>query len=206
MLPRLRTSRPRDSSSGSLGIYVAGLLEITQGDAISSPGFPLPGELHFLEEIVDRGTNSEAGVVFDGVRNDQACSGGIEFSLLSNSAVVCRSCVGADGNASAFSLFVPVEVVGAFRVPLLPVIDHHPIALDAAVGADDNGAVTLAFGGVDTLGDIHLHGKSPGKVVSLLVSPSRSSVKLDEKEEVRWSGRRDSNPRPSAPKADQITC
>ena len=73
-----------------------------------------------------------------------------------------------------------------------------------AVGSDDNGAVALAFRGVDPLGDIHLHGKTPGKVVSLLVSPPRYSVKLIEREEVRWSGRRDSNPRPSAPKADAL--
>jgi len=51
---------------------------------------------------------------------------------------------------------------------LLPVIHHHPIGLDAAVGADDDGAVALAFRGVDTLGDIHLHGKTAGKVVSPL--------------------------------------
>jgi hypothetical protein len=67
-----------------------------------------------------------------------------------------------------------------FRVPLLPVIDHHPIGLDVAVGAYDDGAITSAFRGVDTLGDIHLHGKTPGKVVSLLVSPLCYSVKLIE--------------------------
>jgi hypothetical protein len=41
-----------------------------------------------------------------------------------------------------------------FRVPLLPVIGHHPIGLDAAVGAYDDGAITSAFRGVDTIGDI----------------------------------------------------
>ena len=99
---------------------------------------------------------------------------------------------------------LPPGVGVSFRVLLLSVIHHHPIRLDAAVRADDNGAVALASGGVDTLGDIHLHGETPGKVVSLLVSPPSSSVKLVEREEVRWSGRRDSNPRPSAPKADAL--
>src|SRR6266567_1419568 len=72
------------------------------------------------------------------------------------------------------------------------------------LGPTTTGAIAFAFGGVDTLGDIHLHGKTPGKVVSLSVSPPRSSVKLIEREEVGWSGRRDSNPRPSAPKADAL--
>jgi hypothetical protein len=67
-------------------------------------------------------------------------------------------------------------------VPLLPVIDHHPIGLDAAVGAYDDGAIKFAFRGVDTLGDIHLHGKTPGKVVSLLVSPCYSVKLIEEKE------------------------
>src|SRR6202035_2434225 len=89
----------------------------------------------------------------------------------SDAAVVCRSRVIADGHASALSIFVPVEVVGAFRVLFLPVIYHHPIRLDAAVGADDDRAVAFAFRGVDTLGDIHLHGKTPGKVVSLFGIP-----------------------------------
>ena len=73
----------------------------------------------------------------------------------------------------------------------LPVIQRHPIGLDAAVGADDDMAVAFAFGGVDTLGDIHLHGKTPGKVVSLLVSSPCPSVKLIEGKWVEWSGRRD---------------
>ena len=33
----------------------------------------------------------------------------------------------ADGHASAFSIFVPVEVVGAFLVLFLPVIHHHSV-------------------------------------------------------------------------------
>ncbi len=137
--------------------FVAGLLEITEGDAIPPPCFSLPGELDFLEEIVYSRPNLKAGVVFDRVGNNETCRDCIQLPLLSNAAVVCSSPVGAYGYASAFSVFVPVEVVGAFRVPLLPVIHHHPIGLDAAVGADDNGAVAFAFGGVDTLGDIHLH-------------------------------------------------
>jgi hypothetical protein len=104
-------------------------------------------------------------------------------SLLSSTAVVRSRCVGADGDASAFSVLVPVEIVGAFRVLFLPVIHHHPIRLDAAVKTDDDRAVALALRGVDTLGDIHLHGKTPGKVVSLLVSPLSDSVKGIDKEE-----------------------
>ena len=81
---------------------------------------------------------------------------------------------------------------------------NHPLGFNAAIGADNNGTVALAFRGVNPLGDIHRHGKTPGKAVSLLVSPLSHSVKLIEREEVRWSGRRDSNPRPSAPKADAL--
>ena len=47
-------------------------------------------------------------------------------------------------------------------------------------------------------------GLSHGKFVSQFVSQPFGSVKLVEREEVRWSGRRDSNPRPSAPKADAL--
>src|ERR1700739_243516 len=36
------------------------------------------------------------------------------------------------------------------------------------------------------------------------IADLRYSVKLIEREGVRWSGRRDSNPRPSAPKADAL--
>ena len=173
--------------------FVAGLPEITEGDAISSPCFLLSGELNFLKEPVYCRPNSKTGVVVDGVRNHETCRARIQLSLFSNAAVVGGSRVIADGHASAFSIFVPVEAVGAFLMLFLPVIHITQSGLDAAVGADEDRAVAFAFRGVDTLGDIHLHGKTPGKVVSLLVSPPRHSVKLIEREGVRWSGRRDSN-------------
>lgn len=82
------------------------------------------------------------------------------------------------------SPFVPVEVVGAFRVPLLPVIHQHPIGLDAAVGADDDGAIAFAFGGVDTLGDIHHARKAIRKLTPLM--KDRKRFKEAENEVLRF--------------------
>ena len=59
--------------------------------------------------------------------------------LLSSAAVVCSSRNGANGRASALSFSVPVETVGAFRMLFLLVNIHHPIVLDAGVGAYDDG-------------------------------------------------------------------
>ena len=74
--------------------FVAGLLEITEGDVISPPCLSLPGELDFHKEIVYSRPNSKAGVVLDWIGNNETCRDCVEFSLLSNVAFVCRSRVG----------------------------------------------------------------------------------------------------------------
>lgn len=111
----------------------------------------MSAELNFFKEIVYRGADSEAGVAFDGVGNNETCWDRIQLSLFSSAAVVRSRCVGAGGHASALSVFVPVEVVGTFSVLFLAVIHHHPIGLDPAIGADDDRTVSLAFESVDTL-------------------------------------------------------
>src|SRR4051795_8378105 len=47
-------------------------------------------------------------------------------------------------------------------------------------------------------------GLSHASFVSKFVSLPCGSVKRIDGEEIKWSGRRDSNPRPSAPKADAL--
>src|ERR1017187_5605675 len=53
--------------------FVAGLLEITEGDVISPPCLSLPGELDFLKKIVYSRPNSKAGVVLDWIGNNETC-------------------------------------------------------------------------------------------------------------------------------------
>ena len=86
---------------------------------------------------------------------------------------------------------------------LLPVIRRHPIGLDAAVGGDDDPAETFAFGASIRLVIFTSMGNSQQVCIYFRITPC-ASVKLVEREEVRWSGRRDLNPRPSAPKADAL--
>jgi hypothetical protein len=139
----------------------AALREIAEGEAISQPGLPLTGELNVLEKIRLGRAQAHAGTLFDGIGDDQSSRNRIELRLLLLQAVVGGSRIGSDCHASALTVFGPVEVIGAFGVLFLPLIDFDPIGLDAAVGGEDDPAETPAIGGVDTLGDIHIHGALP---------------------------------------------
>ena len=76
-------------------------------------------------------------------------------------------------------------------------IDHHRIGLDAAVGTDDNRAVALALRGIDTFGDIHLHGTFPRQSsyhFSYHPSHTRSKVLMGKELDGRGGGIRTPDP------------
>jgi hypothetical protein len=73
-------------------------------------------------------------------------------------------------------------------------VDFNPIGLDAAVGGEDYPRETSAIGVSIRLVIFTSMGLSHASFVSKFVSHPSDSVKPIEREEVRWSGRRDSNP------------
>ena len=122
------------------------------------------GELNVFEEILGGSSKAKAGIILDGIGYLQPLGNRLQLRLLPVSAVVRSGCVGADGHAPTDSIFGPVEVVGAFRVLYLTVIDQDPVRFDPASRAEDDWAEAPAFRGVDTLGDIHLHGALPRQI------------------------------------------
>ena len=139
----------------------AGFLEISQGYAISHSCLSFPVELNLFEKVVYGRTDSQTRVVFDGIGNDETGGEHIQLSLLSHLTVVRSGRITSNRNACALAVFRPVEIVGSFRMFFWEFIHYHPVGLHTAVGTDDNRTVALALRGVDTFGDIHLHGTFP---------------------------------------------
>ena len=121
-------------STSSRKTLIAGLLEITEGDAI------YPRHV-FLCRV--SWTSSRKSSTADRIRRRVSSSIGLEttrpaaIALPVLFAFEC-GCYKQQRRrrrrryAPALSVLVPeIEVVGAFRVLLLPVIDHHPIGFNA---------------------------------------------------------------------------
>jgi hypothetical protein len=163
--------------------FRAALDEVAQREAVSQPGLSLARELDVFEKIRFGCAQTQTDIlIFNGIGDDQSSCDRVECRLLLFQTVVGGRRIGSDGHAFALTAFGPVEVICALEVLFLPLVDYNPIELDAAVGAEDDGAEAPAFAGVDTLGDIHFHGALPCEFRIQVRIPHCDSVKPIERE------------------------
>jgi hypothetical protein len=128
--------------------FRAALDEVAQGEAVSQPGLSLARELDVFKKIRFgcAQAQTQTGIFFfNGIGDNQSSCDRVELRLLLFQAVVGGRRIGSDGHAFALTVFGPVEVIGAFGVLFLPLVDLNPIGLDAAVGAEDDPAEAPAI-------------------------------------------------------------
>src|SRR5579862_5456644 len=79
---------------------------------------------------------------------------GVEFGLLALLPVAGVNMILANRQPNALAVLTPLDVVSAFGMPFLVVADLDYVGPNAAISGVDNGAITSADWGFDTLGEI----------------------------------------------------
>jgi hypothetical protein len=78
----------------------------------------------------------------------------VDFRFLLHPTRGRRGRIVSNGESGSFCAVPPFEVVGTFRMPLLPAIDQNPVRSNATIGGKNDWTVAETLKSFDALGDV----------------------------------------------------